>query len=362
MNIATIAEKAGVAPSTVSLVLNDKPRVSEATRVAVLKAAKELKYRPGKPGRPRKAPDEAPSRNRTNRIALVVAGVPRSVLRSPVYTDVLHGVEGGIADAGKMMVMRNLPKDEPCPEDLFSQRVDGAIIFGRLSEPELSRYLPSVPCVRVMGDIDPDGLWDHVSYDNHRLGQLAAEYVLARGHRICAFLGDLPKTATAGLRLDSAIERGWEFRKAVRATGGRVHACSSHALWAADADVQRIDPQRMDKLLDDLISRDPQPTAVFTPSDILVNALHIGLVGRKLQMDLVSCNNEQILLANLHPRPATIDIHAEQVGRRGVEQLLWRIEHPDEPRVTEALEPSLVAGERGAVLETADEIEDLVMV
>ena len=41
----------------------------------------------------------------------------------------------------------------------------------------------------------------------------------------------------------------------------------------------------------------------------------------------------------------TIDIHAEQLGRRAVEQLLWRIEHPDEPRVTTALDPALVEGE-----------------
>ncbi|MEI6169326.1 MAG: hypothetical protein WCS52_19255 [bacterium] len=43
------------------------------------------------------------------------------------------------------------------------------------------------------------------------------------------------------------------------------------------------------------------------------------------------------------PFPA-IDIHVEQVGRT-VEQLLWRIDHPRDPRVTVALEPTLVSSD-----------------
>lgn len=43
--MADIAERAGVSISTVSLVLNDKPGVSEQTRAAVLEIARELGYR-----------------------------------------------------------------------------------------------------------------------------------------------------------------------------------------------------------------------------------------------------------------------------------------------------------------------------
>ena len=56
--------------------------------------------------------------------------------------------------------------------------------------------------------------------------------------------------------------------------------------------------------------------------------------------------NETPYLANLHPRPATIDLGPEVTGRRAVEQLLWRIRHGTESRRVQVIvEPVLVPGE-----------------
>lgn len=54
---------------------------------------------------------------------------------------------------------------------------------------------------------------------------------------------------------------------------------------------------------------------------------------------------EALGLQILHPRPATVDIHASEVGRRAVEQLLWRLDHPKEPRAAIMLTPELVPHE-----------------
>ena len=60
-------------------------------------------------------------------------------------------------------------------------------------------------------------------------------------------------------------------------------------------------------------------------------------------VSVVSCNNEHSLLANLHPSLTTIDVHAEAIGRRAVDQLLWRIRHPEETLACQVLvEPTLV--------------------
>jgi DNA-binding LacI/PurR family transcriptional regulator len=32
----------------------------------------------------------------------------------------------------------------------------------------------------------------------------------------------------------------------------------------------------------------------------------------------------------MHPRPATIDLKLDQVGRQAVAKLLWKMSHPDE--------------------------------
>ena len=58
---------------------------------------------------------------------------------------------------------------------------------------------------------------------------------------------------------------------------------------------------------------------------------------------LISCNNEMPYLDRLRPAPATLDIRAESIGRRGVEQLIWRLEHLGvEERIRKMVEPALV--------------------
>ena len=46
VTLKDIAERAGVTSATVSMVINNKPNISEATRRKVLKIAKELNYYP----------------------------------------------------------------------------------------------------------------------------------------------------------------------------------------------------------------------------------------------------------------------------------------------------------------------------
>ena len=67
-----------------------------------------------------------------------------------------------------------------------------------------------------------------------------------------------------------------------------------------------------------------------------------GLVGRDLS--LVSCNYEPSLLSGLYPTPTTIDIHAEVIGRRAVDQLAWRLTHDDAVGLDVGVAPALVAG------------------
>ena len=46
VTLKDIAERAGVTSATVSMVINNKPNISDATRKKVLKIAKELNYYP----------------------------------------------------------------------------------------------------------------------------------------------------------------------------------------------------------------------------------------------------------------------------------------------------------------------------
>jgi DNA-binding LacI/PurR family transcriptional regulator len=68
-------------------------------------------------------------------------------------------------------------------------------------------------------------------------------------------------------------------------------------------------------------------------------------------LSVLSFNHERPLVLGLNPALTTIDIRAETIGRRAVERLLWRIEHPEDDVATKiVVEPVLVEGASVATL------------
>jgi LacI family transcriptional regulator len=113
--------------------------------------------------------------------------------------------------------------------------------------------------------------------------------------------------------------------------------------------VHGIHQSVMLETLDALLALNPRPTAVFTEADMVAQALYSAMHMRGLtpgkDLTVVSCNNEEPILATLSPIPASLDIHSSQIGKQAVEQLLWRIDNPDETPRTIRIPPSLVLGE-----------------
>jgi DNA-binding LacI/PurR family transcriptional regulator len=56
---------------------------------------------------------------------------------------------------------------------------------------------------------------------------------------------------------------------------------------------------------------------------------------------VISCDNEQSRLSALFPRPASIDLDTDEIGRRAVEQLLKRMSNRQSPPVSIQVVPRL---------------------
>lgn len=72
------------------------------------------------------------------------------------------------------------------------------------------------------------------------------------------------------------------------------------------------------------------------------------LPGRDLE--IIGCDGELAALAGLSPRPATIEIPGDAIGRQAVEQLLQRLtgqEHTPH-RIDIVIEPRLIEGDAPA--------------
>lgn len=179
-NIRDVARVAGVSIATVSRVINGHPRVSERTRKKVLKAMKELHYRP------------VPSPRKSLRL-FGTLGVLMPDLMGYHYNEILMAIEHH-ARENKFDTMVAIPKGLPAREmevldEYFKKKVDGVIIFElRGNETVLEKFMRSgIPITAVDYKMEEIKV-DSVNVDNMGGAYSAMRYLYERGHRKILFI------------------------------------------------------------------------------------------------------------------------------------------------------------------------------
>jgi LacI family transcriptional regulator len=100
--------------------------------------------------------------------------------------------------------------------------------------------------------------------------------------------------------------------------------------------------EREDTVRDLVDSAVGSPTAWFCVNDGLGFFVQSALQqkGRDVPDDVSVCSFDNGQLSRLaNPKMTTMDIDLELYGRKGVEQLIWRLDYPNEP-MTELLLPA----------------------
>ncbi len=119
-NIKDVAKKAGVAPITVSRVINNSGYVSDKVRNRVEQAISELNYIPNRLGPSMRS-------KRSNTLGLIVTDIT-----NPFWTTVVRGVEDAAYKAGYHLFLCNSDEDATKEQDyvelLLSRQVDGFLI------------------------------------------------------------------------------------------------------------------------------------------------------------------------------------------------------------------------------------------
>jgi DNA-binding LacI/PurR family transcriptional regulator len=245
--IRDVARHAGVSVATVSRVLNDIPVVRAEMRDRVREAIADLGYRPSSTAR-------SLSLGRSQSI-----GVVAPFFTSPSVVERLRGVSQRTGQHGYALMLFDVetPAQRAGAFRDFARldRVDGLLV---ISLPLLDDEVEALERDRlpvVMVDSGHPRV-PHVVIDDVRGGELAAEHLLARGHRRIGFVGDRPGNPF-GFTSSELRRRG--FRRALRRAGVRsapdLEARGRHGRGEARA------------LADGLLRRDNPPTAVFAASD-----------------------------------------------------------------------------------------------
>ncbi|GAH67074.1 unnamed protein product, partial [marine sediment metagenome] len=120
VTIKDVARLAGVSTSTVSHVINKTRFVSEQTRAKVLKAIKDLDYRPDIIARSLR-------KKKTSTVGLTICD-----LTNLFFAEVLQGIEGYLGEKKYSTIVANtdynIDKEKESIEMFYSKRVDGIII------------------------------------------------------------------------------------------------------------------------------------------------------------------------------------------------------------------------------------------
>ena len=298
-----VARKAGVSQPTVSLVLSRNPnaRVAPATRARVLKIAQELGYRPNRLA-------QGLVRRRSYALGVIAPGFD-----NPVYAAVISGAEKVAAQAGYAVLLCEAKGSEVVQhlEALRDRQIDGVIIAGIAASTLPAAALDGLNVVLVN---QPSEKFSTVGSDSLKAGTIAAEHLLALGHRRLAFLG--PADAIPAFRLR---ERG--FFQALRGAGVPL---SSELIQRAAATVAGgLAGMRA------LLALSERPTAVFCANDLMALGAHkacsVAGVGLPRDLSLLGCDD--IEMAQLvTPELSTIAVPARELGARAVRLLLKQID------------------------------------
>src|SRR5690606_14937654 len=177
--------------------------------------------------------------------------------------------------------------------------------------------------------------------DNTKVGVLAAQYLLKQGHTHCAYLG-----AHSGPRTGQDWARGEAFASTLTESGGQVHMLVDPQMVIRSRETNAVNEDALAAQLDRLLSMNPRPTAMMLQADMFAPSVYRQLFARDIcpQRDIaiITCNNERPYLNALRPVPAVIDLPAARIGRRSVDQLLWRVQNPHAPAVRVMVAPSLI--------------------
>jgi LacI family transcriptional regulator len=205
VTLTEVARRAGVSVATASKALNARPDVAPETRTRVLAVAEELSFQPN-----------ALARGLLSGSTRTV-GLLTDELAGRFAIPVLLGVENALGD-GEMSVLLCDARGDAVRRrqhirTLLARQVDGLIVLGDRNDvrESLTAGIP-VPVVYAYGQSDDPGDLSVVA-DDVGGARLAAEHLLALGHRRIVFCG--PTTTPSRV----VAERLRGFRAALETAG-----------------------------------------------------------------------------------------------------------------------------------------------
>ncbi len=324
ITIYEVAQKAGVAISTVSRVLNNSPNVSQKTKDKVNEAITELNFRP-----------QVSARKLASREPQMLAiAVPS--FTTPYFNEVLKGVKDEIQDLDLDIVIYNTGSKNPQEgiENFFNRgTADAVITIGIDISESVHKQLEAaeVPMV-LIGSSHP--AYDYFELNNRRGGFMAGEHLIKQGYQKLGMV-------KPSLNFNSSIAREEGFIDAIREFKMPLHRhlfitgeSTKHAGYTEEAGYEAIyEYDRMGEF----------PDAIFCANDTqAIGAQHaLTKLGIRVPEDVALMGYDNIKFAK-YLDLTTIDQKMYRVGVEATKRLADIIKHGYEDKVQHMIDPVLI--------------------
>ena len=318
VTLSDIAATLGVAPMTVSRVVNRNGYVSEETRERVLQAVKTMNYRPNGVARNLK-------RRRTETVGLVLGDIS-----NPYSAELANAVRERLWSSGYNLFIciseHSATEDITAFESLVDHNVDGIIVATRSNaegDEQLRDIVDShMPVVVIGRDFQYDGV-DYVAADNLTGGFEATQHLIDLGHRRIGFIGADMKNRGSLKRLQGYLNalKAHDIEVDERLVTGRKEAVSGVPGYSTE----KMGYEGMKRLL----SLPKPPTAVFARNDFTAIGAMTAIkeAGLSIPKDIAIVGFDDIPMAtHTSPPLTTVRQPMRLQGQLAAEMLLRRID------------------------------------
>lgn len=331
VNISDIARLSGVSVSTVSLVLNNKPGVSQETRARVLEVAAELGY------------SFKPSTTQWKNQPLATVGmlvktdpdIPPQA--NPFYSKVIVGIEDACRRKGINLLFATLPVDEnnrpvEVPQLLHNDMVDGLLMVGTYVDDTFSLPNRRTPPIVLVDGYSDTGRYDTVVSDNFHAAYQAVEYLIEKGHRHIGLVGS-----------DVNCYPSLQERR-----NGYLRALKENQIGEVFIANFNLNKSKGYQETVNLLTEHSKITALFCVNDDIASAALRAAqsLGKGVPEEIsILGYDDTYIAANTHPALTTMHVDTVAMGRAAVHLLSLRLENPETARMTLTIHPWLVERE-----------------
>lgn len=315
IDISTVAKAAGVSAATVSRTMNHPDLVNPTTLKKVERAIRKTGYI-------RNRAAQTMHGRRSATLGLVVPTVNYSI-----FAEMVQSFSDAASELGFTLLLAthgyDLDIEYRVLRKLLEHRVDGIALIGLDHSADTYRLLAShdVPVVAAWSYCD-DAPISCIGADNREAGRLAADHLLALGHRRIGFI--FPPTGDN----DRARGRLQAVKTAIENAGIVIPDS-----WMAQS-LYSIANSKNACL--DLLSRDEALTGVICGNDIIAQ----GAISAAMQLGLHIPKDLSIIgigdfagSADLYPALSTVQIPAHEIGAQAAQYLVDQVADPDERRI-----------------------------